>query len=419
MLYIILLLLLVNIYVVYSTELTDLYFKGHESNNNDKVEMNAGRKLHLNTSASCGYEATCTYEGYDGLCQSISQGCCSGTVTSNLCPGSSDIRCCTKSSCSTPSGSGTCIQTSACKGTSVAGYCAGPSDIQCCVEGASSCSTPVGSGTCIQTSECTGTSVQGYCPGGSDIQCCVEGASSCSTPVGSGTCIQTSACTGTSVPGYCGGGSDIQCCVKSSSSAHFGIDISSTLSSSTASCLASTYSFIIPRGYESLGQVDTRVCASLESAYNAGIKTRDVYLFPCPTCSITAAEQVTTLVNYLNSNCKSYWSGRIWLDIEGTQYWLGSSSLNQNFYKQLVDACVGNGPCGVYSSYYQWESLFGSTSFCYGQDLHLWYAHYDNNPSFSDFSTFGCWKSPYIKQFQGDVTKCSLDVDTSYSPYAV
>ena len=49
-------------------------------------------------------------------------GCCGGTTTSNLCPGSSDIKCCTSNPCSTPSGSGTCEQTSACSGTSYSGY---------------------------------------------------------------------------------------------------------------------------------------------------------------------------------------------------------------------------------------------------------------------------------------------------------
>lgn len=34
------------------------------------------------------------------------------------------------------------------------------------------------------------------------------------------------------------------------------------------------------------------------------------------------------------------------------------------------------------------------------------YAHYDNNPSFSDFSSFGGWKSPHAKQYAGDVTQC-------------
>ena len=87
----------------------------------------------------CSYEATCSVGGIEGVCVSISAGCCSGTVTSGLCPGSSDIKCCTSNKCSTPSGSGTCKQKSACSGTSVAGYCSGPSDLQCCVGGSSSC----------------------------------------------------------------------------------------------------------------------------------------------------------------------------------------------------------------------------------------------------------------------------------------
>jgi len=176
------------------------------------------------------------------------------------------------------------------------------------------------------------------------------------------------------VPGYCVGPSDLQCCVSESpSSGTYGIDISVALTSSGATCLASSNSFIIPRGYQSLGKVDPNVCNNLKTAYNAGIKTRDVYLFPCPTCG-NPSGQVTTLVNYLNSNCKSYWSGRIWLDIEGSQYWLGSSSSNQAFYKSLKDSCSSNARCGIYSSYYQWEDIFGSTSFVYGNDLPLWYA---------------------------------------------
>lgn len=92
------------------------------------------------TLASCSYKATCSVSGITGVCVSISAGCCSGAVTSNLCPGDSDIRCCTNNPCSTPSGSGHCMQTSHCSsdgGKSVAGYCTGPSDLQCCVKGTS------------------------------------------------------------------------------------------------------------------------------------------------------------------------------------------------------------------------------------------------------------------------------------------
>jgi len=292
-------------------------------------------------SGSCSYTETCTSSGYEGACVSISAGCCGGVVTSNLCSGSSDIKCCTQASCSTPYGSGTCMQTSLCSskgGKSYSGYCVGPTDLQCCVTG--------------------------------------------------------------------------------SSSSSYGIDISATLSSSSASCLVSAgMSFIIPRGYRSSGSVDPNVCTSLKAAYTAGFKTRDVYLFPCPTCSKSAATQMSELVTYLNANCKSQWSGRVWLDIEGSQYWLGSTSSNQAWYKQLKDSCkTYSVTCGVYSSSSQWSAIFGSTSFSYGSELPLWYAHYDSNPSFSDFSAFGGWSSPHAKQYQGDVTQCSLGVDKNYSP---
>jgi GH25 family lysozyme M1 (1,4-beta-N-acetylmuramidase) len=123
------------------------------------------------------------------------------------------------------------------------------------------------------------------------------------------------------------------------------------------------------------------------------------------------------LVSYLNANCASAWSGRVWLDIEGTSYWTTSTSTNKAFYKALVDSCSTYGVrCGVYSSTYQWSSIFGSTSYSYGSSLPLWYAHYDNNPSFSDFTAFGGWTTPHAKQYAGDVTLCSMGVDKNYSP---
>ena len=56
----------------------DLYYKGRELNIDDKIGMSAGRYINiskLNSSASCGYEATCSTGGYDGVCVSISSGC--------------------------------------------------------------------------------------------------------------------------------------------------------------------------------------------------------------------------------------------------------------------------------------------------------------------------------------------------------
>lgn len=197
-----------------------------------------------------------------------------------------------------------------------------------------------------------------------------------------------------------------------------GVDVSSLTSGSTAACQASSgVSFIIPRGYQSTGNVDHNVCSSIANAANNGIKYRDTYMFPCPTCSKSASTQLGELVDFLSSNCKSTWSGRIWLDIEGSQYWLGSSTSNRNWYQDLVDSCKTHGvSCGVYSSSSQWQAIFGSLDYAYGSYLPLWYAHYDNNPSFSDFSSFGNWHTPHVKQYKGDVSLCSQGVDMNYAP---
>lgn len=204
---------------------------------------------------------------------------------------------------------------------------------------------------------------------------------------------------------------------SSSSGEEYGFDISTTVSSSSASCFVSSgMSFVVPRAYKSSCSVDTQACTSIINAKNAGIKRADVYLFPSPTCSKSADAQMKELLNYMNG-CKSEWSGRVWLDIEGTQYWLGSTDKNRAWYQDLVAACDDNGvTCGVYASSSQWSAIFGSTSYCYGSELPLWYAHYDNNPSFSDYKEFGCWKNPHVKQYAGDVSSCSMGVDKNYSP---
>lgn len=42
------------------------------------------------------------------------------------------------------------------------------------------------------------------------------------------------------------------------------------------------------------------------------------------------------------------------------------------------------------------------------------YAHYDMNPSFSDWYSFGGWSKPAIKQYAGDQYFCSAGVDKNY-----
>ena len=64
-----------------------------------------------------------------------------------------------------------------------------------------------------------------------------------------------------------------------------------------------------------------------------------------------------------------------------------------------------------------WQDIFGSTSACTtAASAPLWYAHYDNVQAFSDFKPFSGWTKPYMKQFQGDVTLCSTDIDKNWLP---
>ena len=127
------------------------------------------------------------------------------------------------------------------------------------------------------------------------------------------------------------------------------------------------------------------------------------------------------MVNYLKANCSGSWNGMIWLDIEGTQYWTGSTTSNRTWYQSLVNACgalSSSYRCGVYASSYQWSSIFGSTSYSYGLSTtpQIWYAHYDNLAAFSDFTSFGGWTKPWAKQYKGTTTLCSFGVDVNYIP---
>jgi hypothetical protein len=244
----------------------------------------------------------------------------------------------------------------------------------------------------------------------------------CSVNNVGGECVSKSAgcCLGTLSTGYCPGSSDIQCCTIGSASGMYGLDIADPASVTDYSCFSSSGfgDFTVPRGFRSTGAIDTNVCTNLKNAQSAGVKYRDVYMFPCPTCSSSASSQLSSLVSYLNANCASAWSGRVWLDIEGSTYWMTSTSSNKAWYQELVDSCTANKiRCGVYSSSSQWSSIFGSTSYSYGSALPLWYAHYDNKASFSDYVPFAGWTTPYAKQYAGDVTVCGgFDVDKDYAP---
>ncbi len=113
--------------------------------------------------------------------------------------------------------------------------------------------------------------------------------------------------------------------------------------------------------------------------------------------------------------------GMLWLDIEGTQvisfstvqfvpfhdccilclqYWSSSATNNINFIVAMANQGKARGvSLGVYTSKSQWTPITGSSTKM--ASYPLWYAHYDNVKSFSDFSAFGGWTKPNVKQYAG------------------
>jgi GH25 family lysozyme M1 (1,4-beta-N-acetylmuramidase) len=189
--------------------------------------------------------------------------------------------------------------------------------------------------------------------------------------------------------------------------ATLGVDVSQP--TSVFSCLKSSgYQFAIVRGYQSNGQVDSNAVNTIKNARNAGFQYVDVYAFPCVSCG-NAAGQASTLINALKGS--SY--GTIWLDVESYS-WSSNLSTNQAFITSYVNSAKSQGKAvGIYSSYYNWQSIVG-LSWSGVSNLPLWYAHYDNSPSFSDFTPFGGWSKPAMKQYAGDKTVCGAGVDLNY-----
>jgi hypothetical protein len=80
---------------------------------------------------------------------------------------------------------------------------------------------------------------------------------------------------------------------------------------------------------------------------------------------------------------------------------------------------------GVYTSASQWQPIMGDWTGASGYILcmltfilvlPLWWPKYDGHASFSNFSPFGGWSQPAIKQYQGDASECGVGVDKSWYP---
>jgi hypothetical protein len=193
-----------------------------------------------------------------------------------------------------------------------------------------------------------------------------------------------------------------------------GVDVSQLFSTSTYTCIKNAgYSYVIPRGYCSYGGVDANIHSNLNNARAAGLST-DIYMFPCRGKSATS--QVDQMVSAIAGNLY----GTVWIDVETNPSsgcgWGSDHNGNCAFLTETINRIKSHGKAaGIYASKVMWTNIMGSASACASHSSQLlWYAHYDNSASFSDFSSFGGWTKPHMKQYQGDVTLCGAGVDKNY-----
>ena len=195
-------------------------------------------------------------------------------------------------------------------------------------------------------------------------------------------------------------------------SATLGVDVSQLFPVSSWSCMVGQgYKFAIIRCYCSTGAVDSNCAKSVANAWSGGMSNVDAYMFPCPSCG-NAAGQAKELKDYITSNSVNV--GLIWLDIEGTQYWLGDTTSNRNFMNEMasaLDTQFGADKWQIYANKYQWTSIFGEwTDYSHKQ---LWWAYYDYTADLTaNWVNFCGWTKPAIKQYQGtDSSMCSMSID--------
>ena len=201
--------------------------------------------------------------------------------------------------------------------------------------------------------------------------------------------------------------------------ANNGGDVSQLWSTDTYRCAKDhlDWSFMIARSYHSYGAVDPNGRQNTINARAAGIQYTDVYHFPC-VGKISAQQQMEDDVTHTGREN----FGMMWFDIETSVSpgceWSSDKSRNCAFMGDLIRAGQGLSlKLGIYSSVYMWGLIMGDD--CHvGADNHLplWYAHYDHNPTFSDFQSFGGWTRPNVKQYWDSVGECGINADADWYP---
>lgn len=223
--------------------------------------------------------------------------------------------------------------------------------------------------------------------------------------------------------------------------AEYGMDNYVTGTTLSTDCIQSAnVSVVIADGllvdYTTGYSVSKTMCPTLQNAEAAGVAHRDVFLYPDPNCGGTrnacdgfSDKQVEALTTYINDNCKSSWTGRIWVVVDNPSWWeditiTGGAKNNKAFFEDTITSVLKyKAQVGVFSTKSYYSSIFGNSSYSYGSSAGALVGYFveSGQASLDDWSTqqFGGWKTPTFKHYSSTsgsgCTKAGLDYAEDYT----
>lgn len=116
----------------------------------------------------------------------------------------------------------------------------------------------------------------------------------------------------------------------------------------------------------------------------------DAYIWLYWTQYDTPLKQVKKTLN----TYRPFSIGTWWLDCEGEGRDVGWMIARLGYAAKAVESC------GIYTRAGWWMEHMGNTDLF--SHLPLWYSNPDYTPDFTDYTPFGGWKQPSIKQWMFD-----------------
>lgn len=171
-----------------------------------------------------------------------------------------------------------------------------------------------------------------------------------------------------------------------------------------ASCLRTSYSAAIVRGYLSTGMVDPNLKSNMD-ILSAAKFDAIIYMNPCVKCG-NATGQVDAVFAAIGDIMLRK---PVAVYVFGDQ-WGKDKQANKKFLIELIKAIAHHTSSSlIMTNKYHWETIIGETI----MDLlisPIVYINVDHKKTCDDYEPFACWNKPLAKKFESDTTVCGHKV---------